>query len=191
VSERVAALRASDRDRARVVRLLRRHLVAGRLRVHEFEERIERAYAATTLDELRELTRDLPESERALADRRRARIMLPGNRPFAVRFESEEPASIVMSEAMRTVAPNLLAARYRLVSSDPTRLVFRRAQFPFWAIAAAILIPIFGLVALAFAGRETSEIVVSANESAGGPTVIDVFGAASLPIRRAMLQLER
>jgi hypothetical protein len=47
------------------------------------------------------------------------------------------------------------------------------------------------LIALVVAGRETSEIVVSANETDRGSTVIDVFGSASLPIRRAMLQLDR
>jgi hypothetical protein len=158
--------------------------------VDEFEERIERAYAATTVHELHELTRDLPTSKRAPARSRGRRLMLPGNRPFAVRFDSDKPPSVVMSEAMRTVAPNLLAARYHLESSEPTRLVFRRRQFPLWAIVAAILITIFGLIALAIAGRESSEIVVSANESAGASTVVDIFGVASLPIRRAMLQLD-
>jgi hypothetical protein len=164
--------------------------VESRLAVHEFEARIERAYAATTLAELRELTRDLPAS-RERAPSRGRRLMLPGNRPFAVRLDSDEAPSVVISEAMRTIAPNLLAARYQLESSEPTRLVFRRRQFSFWAIAAAILIPIFGLIALVVAGRETSEIVVSANETDRGSTVIDVFGSASLPIRRAMLQLDR
>jgi DUF1707 SHOCT-like domain len=165
--------------------------VESRLAVHEFEARIERAYAATTLAELRELTRDLPASSRERAPSRGRRLMLPGNRPFAVRLDSDEAPSVVISEAMRTIAPDLLAARYQLESSEPTRLVFRRRQFSFWAIAAAILIPIFGLIALVVAGRETSEIVVSANETDRGSTVIDVFGSASLPIRRAMLQLDR
>jgi hypothetical protein len=159
--------------------------------MHEFEDRIERAYAATTLEELRGLTADLPASTALAVDRPRRRLALPGNRPFAVRFESGELPSEVISEAMRTIAPSLLAARYQLQSSEPTRLVFRRAQFPFWSIAAAVLIPILGLVVLVVNGRESSEIVVSANESRDGSTVVDVFGVASLPVRRAMLQLDR
>ena len=182
-------MRASDADREGVARALRGHLVAGRLAQDEFEERIERAYGATTLDELRNLTRDLPRSAAAPPARRRP--TLPGNRPFAVRFESPERPDVVISEAMRTLAPNLLAARYRMERSEPTRLDFRRAQFPFSSILAAIFVPFFGLILLAAIGRETSEVVVSASELEGGRTVVDVFGVASLRIRRAMLELER
>ena len=90
---------------------------------------------------------------------------------------------------MRTIAPDLMAARYRLEQSDSTRLVFRRRQIPFYAIAAAVLIPIFGLIVLVAAGRESSEVVVSANQVDPGRTVVDVFGVASLRVRRAMLEL--
>jgi hypothetical protein len=95
-----------------------------------------------------------------------------------------------MSEAMRTIAPELMSARYALEHSDPTRLVFRRRQVPFYAIAAALLIPIFGLIVLAAAGRESSEVVMSANELDPGRSVVDVFGVASLRVRRAMLELD-
>src|SRR5205085_3618798 len=119
----------------RVVRLLRRHLLDGRLRADEFEERIEAAYSAITFDELRALTRDLPSRGAEPAPGRPRRVLLPGNRPFAVRFQADEPASVVMSEAMRTVAPSLLGARYRLESSEPIRLVFRREHYPLLSIA--------------------------------------------------------
>lgn len=56
----VPALRASDAERHQVVELLGEHAAAGRLTLSELEERIVRAYAATTRDELAELTRDLP-----------------------------------------------------------------------------------------------------------------------------------
>lgn len=159
--------------------------------MHEFEERIGRAYAATTLDELRELTLDLPPSAAVPAEPPRRRSLLPGNRPFAIRFESDEAPAAVISAAMRSIAPNLIGARYQLQMSEPTRLVFRRSRFPFWSVAAAVLIPIFGLLALAAAGRETSEIVASANALGEGRTAVDVFGVASMPVRRAMLQLDR
>jgi ferric-dicitrate binding protein FerR (iron transport regulator) len=54
-------LRASDRDRDRVVDELRAHGAEGRLTVEELEERVRRALAARTLGELAELTRDLPD----------------------------------------------------------------------------------------------------------------------------------
>jgi len=57
------ALRAGDADRDRVAAGLRDHLVAGRLTLDEFVERVDRAHEARTLAELEELTRDLPAVE--------------------------------------------------------------------------------------------------------------------------------
>ena len=54
------AIRASDAEREQTVEALRRHSVDGRLPLQEFVGRIERAYAASTRNELDELTRDLP-----------------------------------------------------------------------------------------------------------------------------------
>jgi uncharacterized protein DUF1707 len=56
------AIRASDAEREQAVERLRAHAVDGRLTLEEFAERIDRAYAARTLDELNELSRDLPET---------------------------------------------------------------------------------------------------------------------------------
>jgi hypothetical protein len=53
-------IRASDDDRERAVSLLREHHAAGRLTVEEFNERMDKAYAAKTLGELDELMSDLP-----------------------------------------------------------------------------------------------------------------------------------
>jgi hypothetical protein len=53
-------VRASDADRQGAVEELRRHCAAGRIDVDEFAARIERALAATTLEELDELRGDLP-----------------------------------------------------------------------------------------------------------------------------------
>jgi Domain of unknown function (DUF1707) len=191
IDDRAVSLRASDADRDRVARTLRQHLLAGRLVTEEFEQRIERAYAARTVDELRVLTRDLPGTGVRSTGEPTRRLLLPGNRPFAVRFEADESPSVVVSEAMRTIGPDLMAARYRMERSEPTRLVLRREQYPFSAVAAAILIPFLGLIALLAGGREASEIVISANELERGRTIVDVFGVASLRVRRAMLELDR
>jgi hypothetical protein len=190
IQERAVSLRASDEDRERVARALRGHLVAGRLGTEEFEQRIEGAYAAKTVDELRGLTRDLPAETAGSAGPGRRPLLLPGNRPFAVRLRVDQPAPVVMSEGMRTIAPRLMAARYELERSEPDRLVFRRKQYSFWAVAAAIFIPFLGLLALVVSGREVSEVVVSANELESGGTVVDVFGVASRGVRRAMLELD-
>jgi Domain of unknown function (DUF1707) len=52
--------RASDADRDRTVAALRDHMVAGRLTPAEFDERLDRAYAARTIGDLDELMADLP-----------------------------------------------------------------------------------------------------------------------------------
>lgn len=53
-------LRASDEDRERSVLELREHLVAGRLTLDEFTQRIEVAYQAKTDQDLLSLASDLP-----------------------------------------------------------------------------------------------------------------------------------
>src|SRR3954469_10998992 len=53
-------LRASDADRERVAALLRGHYGAGRLSDDELSERIEAAYGARPIAELREVPADLP-----------------------------------------------------------------------------------------------------------------------------------
>ena len=53
-------IRASDDDRERTVTLLREHHAAGRLTVEEFNERMDKAYAAKTLGDLDALMADLP-----------------------------------------------------------------------------------------------------------------------------------
>ena len=55
-----SGVRASDADRQRVVVALEHHTTAGRLKLDEFEERVEAALHAVTLGELVSLTRDLP-----------------------------------------------------------------------------------------------------------------------------------
>jgi hypothetical protein len=54
------AVRASDADRERVVEILRRGHVDGRLTLAELEERSATAYSARTCAELAPLTADLP-----------------------------------------------------------------------------------------------------------------------------------
>ena len=55
-------IRASDADRDRTVAALREHLAAGRLTTEEFDERLDKVYAAKTLGELKDLMADLPET---------------------------------------------------------------------------------------------------------------------------------
>ena len=54
------SIRASDQDRDRTASLLREHHAVGRLDPEEFAERLDRAMTAKTIDELEQLTADLP-----------------------------------------------------------------------------------------------------------------------------------
>ena len=58
------AQRASDEERERAARWLRRHYAAGRLELHELEERLDRAWHARSRRELAALFRDLPSDRR-------------------------------------------------------------------------------------------------------------------------------
>ena len=53
-------LRASDADRDATADRLRQHHTDGRLDQDEFQDRLDRCFAAKTVGELAELTRDLP-----------------------------------------------------------------------------------------------------------------------------------
>jgi Domain of unknown function (DUF1707) len=53
-------LRASDADREATADRLREHHTDGRLDQDEFQERLDKCFAAKTVGELAELTRDLP-----------------------------------------------------------------------------------------------------------------------------------
>jgi hypothetical protein len=53
-------MRAGDSDRQAVAEQLRAALDEGRLDLHEYDERLQRAYGAKTYGELRELLTDLP-----------------------------------------------------------------------------------------------------------------------------------
>jgi hypothetical protein len=72
-----SGIRAGDEDRDRVAAELREHMLAGRLRPEEFEERIGKAYDAATRGELQALSDDLPmspETLRAELGRRRTHL---------------------------------------------------------------------------------------------------------------------
>ena len=55
--------RASNEDRERTAAALGGHYAVGRLTLEEFQERLDRTYAAKTLGELDDLTRDLPRTD--------------------------------------------------------------------------------------------------------------------------------
>jgi hypothetical protein len=67
------SLRASDHDRDAVADVLREQHLAGRLATDEFQERLDRCYAAKTYGDLDELVADLPREVRTSHVPRRRR----------------------------------------------------------------------------------------------------------------------
>jgi hypothetical protein len=73
--------RASDADRDRAAAALSGHYAAGRLTLEEFQERLDRAYAAKTVGNLEALMTDLPRADLSqLVGSREGSPLLPGRR---------------------------------------------------------------------------------------------------------------
>jgi hypothetical protein len=72
----VSPYRASDDDRERSVLELRDHLIAGRLTLEEFTQRVETAIAARTSQELEAIQHDLPTARSASTVQRRKPVRL-------------------------------------------------------------------------------------------------------------------
>ena len=83
-------LRASDEDRERAAAALREHLAVGRLTLEEFNDRLDRAYAARTTGELDELMTDLPGAD--LQQLPGASLRRPDDGPLSGRPPSGWPA---------------------------------------------------------------------------------------------------
>jgi hypothetical protein len=86
------ALRASDADRDRVIELLRAAVADGRLDSAEFDERVDAALAARTIDALVPLTADL-----VAAPGGDAAPILPPARTPAAPAEPAEPAAKLLT----------------------------------------------------------------------------------------------
>ncbi|HTU86016.1 MAG TPA: DUF1707 domain-containing protein [Solirubrobacteraceae bacterium] len=71
-------LRASDADRDAMADRLRKHHTDGRLDQEEFQERLDKCFAAKTVGELAELTRDLPDDAARHREDGRAGLRLFG-----------------------------------------------------------------------------------------------------------------
>jgi Domain of unknown function (DUF1707) len=126
----LGAVRASDEERERVVAALKEHCAAGRLTLDELPGRVERAYAAVTLDELTALTSDLPGRPRRAPAATPAgtggKPWLPGIFPFSETIEFDRPVAEVETQALRLIVPRLARAGFDLVVSDRQNMVFVR-----------------------------------------------------------------
>jgi len=101
-------MRASDADRERTTTLLREHHAQGRLTAEEFDDRLDRAFAAKTLGELDALLADLPGIDLYRLPAAGIRPAPPGaSRPRAARAGG---GSAVSRRGDGTVSPRRAAA---------------------------------------------------------------------------------
>lgn len=77
-------LRASDADREATADRLRQHHIDGRLDQHEFQARLDSCFAAKTVSELEELTRDLPAGPARRGSHTRTNVGLFGLRMIPI-----------------------------------------------------------------------------------------------------------
>jgi Domain of unknown function (DUF1707) len=183
-------VRASDEDRERVVAALKEHCAAGRLTIEELPDRVERAYAATTLIELAELTYDLPGRlpvRRHRTQRPARRPRMPGVAPFTEVVEFDRPVTEVETEALREIAPRLVRYGFELVHTARPHLVFERSERPVWTIVVAIVAFPFGLLALLH--TRTSRVQLTFDELRENRTRLTIHGSAPLAVRRAFAEL--
>jgi hypothetical protein len=165
-------MRASDEDRERVVAALKEHCTAGRLTLDELPGRVERAYAAATLAELEELTRDLPDRapppEGGVAGQARRKLpRMPGTAPFTETIEFDRPVADVEMEALRKIAPLLARYGFSLVATDRRVLMFVRS----------------GML------LRTHRVQLTLRELDPRRTRLTIHGTAPLSIRRAFAEL--
>jgi hypothetical protein len=166
-------MRASDDDREQVVAELKAHCAAGRLTLDELPDRVERAYAAATLGELTELTRDLPQRAPQATRREPApapsgnRPRIPGVFPFSETIEVDRPVAEVETAVLRAIAPRLAKAGFNLVATDRQNLLFVRT------------------------GRllRTHRVQLTLHDLGEGRTHLMAHGTAPLGIRRAFAEL--
>ncbi len=104
-------LRVSDPERAAVQEKLRRAVAAGQLDLHEFDIRVQSAWAARTRGELARVTRDLPEPPPEP----------PSPPPLGRRFSDDDAGTamrVLMIIWASVTAVNLLVWGLVSVSSD-------------------------------------------------------------------------
>jgi len=103
-------MRASDSDRDAVVSDLSEHFQAGRLTAAEFDQRTERALAARTWGELRELLTDLP-ATRPVPATPAATSSSARTRPSRVRFTPPAVTAVAAIAITAAVLVNVTHGR--------------------------------------------------------------------------------
>lgn len=156
-------VRAGDTERDATVQVLRDHCVQGRLTVEEFDERVSRAYVATTRSELDRLVSDLP-SPTGSAPAQNAKLWWPGVAAFHVERVLRARVDRVFEDALRVMVPRMAMAGFILHRERAPRL-------------------------LEFVSGDGLHVGVVLHRSSDGGTVVAAFGEAPRGVRRAFATL--
>jgi hypothetical protein len=169
------ALRASDAERDEVAAALARACADGRLSPEELEARVQRAYAATSREELGALLADLPQAARSPAPApARRRRFYPGVRHFSERADVTARRERAYDGAMASLVPGLARAGYQLVGTERPTVI--RLERPPSSIAARLL-------------GAPKPLTLVFTDAPGGGTRINSFGEAPRAVRRAFAEL--
>jgi hypothetical protein len=120
-------LRAADSDRTAVATVLGQAMSEGRLTVDEYDERLGRAYAASTLGELAPLTADLPRAARATEPR----VAPPASAPTCGRGEGGQHPGDASSWRSWLGTALIVLTVWTLLSLGSAEVQY---FWPFWVI---------------------------------------------------------
>jgi hypothetical protein len=167
--------RASDHDRDRLVGQLRAHSVEGRVGSDDLEDRLERALAAETVEQLAAIVVDLPAPSQPAIETTRSTAQLQlarsGNRPFILQLVVRQPVDQVRASALDTAAVGLIGSGFEMVRRTPETLEFLRARKRGWL-------------------RTTRERVVMSFEPRGdAATILLMYGRATRSVRKQLARL--
>jgi hypothetical protein len=168
-------LRASDAERDEVAGTLARACADGRLSPEELESRVQRAYAASSREQLDALLADLPKEARAPAPRpARSRRFFPGVRHYSERADVAARRERAYDGAMSSLVPGLARAGYRLVGTERPTVI--RLERPPSGIAARLV-------------GAPRPLTLVFTDAPGGGTRISSFGEAPRAVRKAFAEL--
>jgi hypothetical protein len=163
-------LRASDREREAAVLRLRAAHLEGRLETDELEDRVARAHAARTREDLDAVEADLPGRPTAAVGATSGVPWWPGRRPFSERKLLDSPLAEVREAMLAFLVPSLERTGYALSKEADDVLVFadRRGLAP-----------------------GANRITVRLRDAGDRRTLVIAHGTAPLGIRRAFARLDR
>jgi hypothetical protein len=163
-------IRAGDRDREATVLRLRAAHAEGRIDTEELEERIARAQAAATIEDLDTLEADLPARSLARVDVTTGTPWWPGRRAFSERKLLDAPVADVREAFLAYLVPAVERRRYELRDEREDAFTFAHRR----------------------PGQLGADRVTIRLRDAGDRrTLVLVHGTAPLGLRRAFARLDR